>query len=193
MTSSLHLNDAQIKIIKDNKDVFVRAERATNVPWQAIAAIWYRESTLQKFVDRVGGPFQFDPPPAKERVKKLLDLFTDFDELTKSKMITKGVNDFETGAIIAACWMRFQSKFVLSKDKSDEAVKDALYGYNGRKFESADHSFYVMNGYDAAHMNMRIHGTLPDKHHPGKRITVDSIDKRPGAFCVYKQLKELNI
>ena len=64
---------------------------------------------------------------------------------------------------------------------------DAFYGYNGRAWGPLPtNSPYVMNNFDAQHMNMVIRGSIPDGH--GGRKWIDNIDLRPGAFTVYKQL-----
>lgn len=48
-----------------------------------------------------------------------------------------------------------------------------------------------MNGLDEAHKDMVLRGTVPDGKGGRKRIEI--VDKRPGAFTVYKQLKALNL
>ncbi|HEY9678694.1 MAG TPA: hypothetical protein V6C76_11835 [Drouetiella sp.] len=185
----LRLNDAQIRLIFTKKPVFQHAQNVTGVPWQAIASIWFRESSLQERVGRIGGPFQFDPPLNAKQMTNLLEQFTHLDNATRQDLIKKGINDFASAAIFCACWLRKSSRYPINPSASDEAIKDCFYGYNGRKYKSVDESAYVMNGYDLQHEHLHIKGTLPDH---GKRIYIDKEDPRPGAFTVYKQLKALD-
>lgn len=190
------LTAAQIKQIKDNKAIFKRAQDLTGVPWQAVAALWFRESFSVAAPDRVGGQFQFDPPLTEVQMRVLLTKFipvTKLDNAGMEAMIKKGQTDFPTAAVLAACFLRNKAKKILSQDHSDEAIKDAFYGYNGRKYLSADKSPYVMSQYSEAYANMRLRGTVPDKKNPKVMVWVDFIDKRPGAFTVYRQLIDAKI
>jgi hypothetical protein len=185
------LTDRQIERIRLVKPVFVIFEAFTGVPWQAVAAVWYRESFSITPPKTHGGPFQFDPVLTPCAIRKLLKRFTSLPESWIEQYAQKGVNDFETGALCAACWLRLKTGPVITPAVSDEVIKDAFYGYNGRAYGSADKSPYVMNGFDEKHRDMVLKGTIPDGK--GGRRKVSIIDKRPGAFTVYKQLKLLNL
>lgn len=192
---SLKLTKDQISKILDNVFVFKMAQRLTGVPWEAVAALWMRESFSVAPPDRVGGQFQFDPPLQRNQMKQLLDRFVlpgSCTQEVKDAIVKCGQSHFQSAAVLAACFLRHKAAHVLTPDADDEAIKDAFYGYNGRKYGSVDKSPYVMNGFDAEHMNMRLRGTVPDKRDPSKRVWVDIIDKRPGAFTVYKQLVALD-
>ncbi|MBY0451238.1 MAG: hypothetical protein K2X01_11500 [Cyanobacteria bacterium] len=187
----LGLTERQIDRIRQVKHVFEKAEKITGVPWEAIAAIWYRESFSITPPKTPGGPFQFDPIPDKPTLLALLLRFTNLKGKDIDQYIQKGVNDFEAGALFAACWLRLKVKPIITPDAADEVIKDAFCGYNGRAYGSADRSPYVMNGFDQERFNMVLRGTIPDGR--GGRKRVEIVDKRPGAFTVYKQLKSLNI
>ncbi|WP_303674760.1 hypothetical protein [Vampirovibrio chlorellavorus] len=183
------LSESQIERIRQVKHVFEKVERLTGVPWQAVAAVWYRESFSVTPPKTPGGPFQFDPVLQPETICNLLKFFTRLSSAEIEQYASKGINDFETGALCAACWLRLKTKPVITPEASDEVIKDALYGYNGRAYGGADKSPYVMNGFDQTHRDMVLRGTIPDGR--GGRKWVEIVDKRPGAFTVYKQLKSL--
>lgn len=183
------LTDQQIKRVQAAYPALRQVQRITGVPWQAMAAIWYRESFSVTPPKTPGGPFQFDPIPSPGALRGLLDRFTKLNDEEKRRIAALGVNTFYTGAVLAACFLRTKTGPVITPDAPDEVIKDALYGYNGRKYGSADNSPYVMNGIDEAHYPMRLRGTIPDGK--GGRKMVDIEDERPGAFTVYKQLKAL--
>lgn len=188
---AIRLTDRQIDRIRQVKHVFEKAQTLTGVPWQAIAAVWYRESFSVTPPKTPGGPFQFDPVLNPVTQRMLLKRFTQLSDAEIEHYVNKGCNDFEAGAIYAACWLRLKTKPVITSDVSDDLIKDAFYGYNGRAYGSADRSPYVMNGFDSKHKEMVLRGTIPDGK--GGRKLVEIVDKRPGAFTVYKQLKSLNI
>lgn len=186
-TPSITLDKKQIEYINSFKHIFRNVQDKTGVPWQAVAAIWTRESFSVAPPRTPGGPFQFDPPLDIEVIGKLLHRFSTLTAEEIAKLAKKGINDFETAAFCCACWLRLNTKNVLTPKSSDEDIKDALYGYNGRAYGSSDDSPYVMNGYDATHKDMHLHGSIPDGH--GGRKWVNIEDHRPGAFTVYCQLK----
>lgn len=187
----LRLSDKEVAFVCGTpRTVLLKVEALTGVPWEALAAVWYRESTFNYHVDRVGGPFQFDPIPTNTRMQVLFQTYTTLDTPGIRKALDKGVKDFETGALLCACYLRDKVKLKVDKNASDETIRQALYSYNGRKYKSIEDSAYVMNGYDAQHQNLRIIGTLPDGK--GGRMPINKIDPRAGAFTVYKQLKELS-
>ena len=190
---ALQLTPSQVKKVAEGPvhQTFLRTEEITGVPWQAIAAIFYRESFSVATPKTPGGSFQFDPPPSKKIMEELLNEFTHLDQKAKDAIVSKGVNDFVSAAILAACWLRHSTKFVINTKSTDAEIKDALWAYNGRKYGSADKSPYVMSGYSDEHLNMVIKGTIPDANHPGLRIHIETVDRRPGAFVVYRQLKNL--
>lgn len=189
------LTKAEIDKIHAHTHVFLSAEELTGVPWEAVAAIWYRESFSVASPKRIGGPFQFDPPPAEATMRYLLKRYTKLHPGEYQKYLTKGVNYFDTAAVLAACWARHSCRPVIHPACTDEEIKAAFWGYNGKAYGSADKSPYVMNGYSEQHMGndgegMPLSGTVPDIHDPTKRVKIPPRpEKRPGALVVYKQLK----
>lgn len=181
------LNQSELDRIKKAKPIFQAVEAITGVPWQAVAAVWYRESFSVSPPDTPGGQFQFDPVPPPEKLRKYLKVFTKLSDEEANKLIAAGVNKFQSAAVFAACHMRWVSHYNLATDHSDEAMKDAFYGYNGRVFgPRPEASNYVINEFDAKHDDMMIRGTIPDGH--GGRKWIRTTDHRPGAFTVYRQL-----
>jgi hypothetical protein len=197
MTITLkRLSQADLDKMKNNKHVFTQAEIFTDVPWQAIASIWYRESFAIESPKTPGGPFQFDPKPNSIMISALLKSFVKMNpaafDAFEIDVCRFGIEDFASAAIIAACWLRHQCRFDLSKDHSDTAIKDAFYGYNGRAWGiHPESSPYVYNEFDVMHHAMTIRGSIPLKG--GGRKFISSKDLRPGAFTVYKQLIEEKI
>lgn len=187
---TLKLSVDQIKKIQAVQPVFQKVEETTGVPWEAVAAVWYRESFTVQPPKTPGGPFQFDPTPSRATQLALLVRFTQLTGAQIYNIIEKGLDDFENAALMAACWLRYKVTPMITPNVSDEVIKEAFYGYNGRAYGAADRSPYVMNGFDAAHHRMQLRGTIPDGK--GGRHPVNIIDTRPGAFTVYKQLKSLN-
>lgn len=191
-TPKLALTPAQLKYIASLKTVFVEAEGITSVPWEALAGVWYRESFSIAPPKTPGGPFQFDPPLTHYQIYNLLAKFTPLPTDKLENHAQSGVNDFRTALLCCGCWLRAKCKPVLSPQSPDEDIKDAMYGYNGRAYGSAEKSPYVMNGFSARHMGpdgkgMQFSGTIPDGH--GGRKRVKGTDLRPGAFTVYSALK----
>lgn len=187
---TLRLTDSQIKQILKVKSTFQMVERISGVPWQMTAAVWYRESFSVAPPTTPGGPFQFDPPPTQTAMESLMRNYTNLQPSEIVRHAKNGINNFTTGAILCACWLRTKTTAVLNTKSSEGVIKDALWGYNGRYFGSPNNSAYVMNGFDDQHMGMRIKGTIPDGK--GGRRKINTIDGRPGTFTVYKQLKALD-
>jgi hypothetical protein len=204
--SLARLSDAELETIKANKAPLLAAQEVVKVPWQMLAAVWYREHGLTMG----NNPFQFDPPPTHQKIIGLLQSYTDY------KPTRYSIDDFPFAAILAACELRskcryplvivraFQPPFpddfkigdtpsalkavqVITQNTSDEAVADAFYGYNGRAYgDNPLNSPYVANELDELHHNMHFRGEDNGKW-------IDIIDTRPGALVVYNQLIQQNV
>lgn len=186
---TLRLSPVEVeKIERFGRPLFLEVQEHTGVPWQALAAVWYRESFSITPPERPGGSFQFDPIPSNETLRRVLVRFSDLNAERIEVLVAMGINIFHAAAYFAACWLRRNARAVITPDATDDEIKDAFWGYNGRAYGSADNSPYVMNGWDENHMDMVIRGTLLSKD--GSKVRVRTVDKRPGAFCVYKHLKE---
>lgn len=189
------LTTSEINKIASQKPIFQRAQDVTGVPWRAIATIWYRESfSIAPPTHRVGGQFQFDPPLNEKTMRYLLDKYTNLNEEQKIAHIKSGIEYFTSAAVFAACWLRHKANPILTPSASDDDIKDAFYGYNGRAYKDADHSPYVMNYADEDHYEMRIYGTVRNAH--GNNVRLKDKDGRDGvpntqigALVVYRQLK----
>lgn len=192
----LQLNESQIDKMKLFKPVFIKVQDLTGVPWELTASIWYRESFSVAPPKTIGGSFQFDPPPDQHLIMYLLKSFTPLTADECLEYIKLGINNFQAGALLCACFLRYKVSFKLNIESPDVDIKYAIWSYNGRAYGSPDKSPYVMNGFDENHKDMRMFGTLPDGK--GGRIQLRDtdgklgiVDKRPGAYVVYKQLKSL--
>ena len=184
----LRLTERQLSKLLGHREMFEHVERLTGVPWRAMAAVWYRESFSVAVPKTPGGQFQFDPPPPDHQLRWLLHTFTQLEPAEIEQLIKRGICDFEAAALFAACHLRTKVRPVVTPDASDQLIIDALWGYNGRAYGSADHSPYVMSGLDAEHDGMIIRGTIPDQAGGRKRIA--TVDRRPGAYVVYRQLRD---
>lgn len=188
---SRKLTDEQVDYILQFKHVFEKAESLTGVPWRLLAAIWTRESFSVASPKRPGGPMQFDPPLTGLQITNLMTAYGN-KELHANDIIAyskKGVNDFETAVVCAACFLLQKMKGGPIKTGTD--IMLAAWKYNGVVGKDPTFSPYVYNGYDEAHKTMHIVGTVPDTQHSGKRIKVNVEDHRPGVFTVYTQLENL--
>ena len=189
------LNEVQIGKIMGMQQLLQDVQSLTDVPWECVASVWYRESGLSTVMPSTPGSyFQFDPSPDFNRLYAMLKRYISH-KLSDGEIIAiaeKGIADFRTCALAAACLMRDKVKDRVTVNASDDLVKDMFWGYNGRAYGSADKSPYVMNMFDKDHMDMMIIGTIPDRTQPGGRRLIKNKDKNLGAFVVYKQLKGLN-
>lgn len=186
------LTDDQLKKVRQNRQVYENAESVSGVPWQALASVHYRECNFETDYSKIRTPgsfYQLDPIPSDPYLNKLLTSYTDLNAMSRLMLLKNGIKDFQSATIICAAYLRVKTPYKYSgQNTADHIIKDALYGYNGRAYGSADKSPYVMNMFDSAHENMRIVGSIPDGH--GGRKHIDTVDKRPGAYTVYKFLRE---
>ncbi len=186
---TLALTDVERQQVQAQKPLLQKVEASTGVPWEAMAALWYRESGCRTAIhSRPGGPFQFDPPPGPERIRGLLARHSSLPPAEVARLAQTGVRDFETGAFTAACFLKEKMGGCLTADAEDSVIREAFFRYNGTGYGTNDKSPYVMNGYNEAYQGMKIRGTLPDGK--GGRIQINHTDTRPGAYVVYRQLKD---
>lgn len=174
--SSSKLSSTELSKIQQNEPVYQQAAQKTNVPWQLLAAVHYREtdlSTTEANLFQIGG--------------------------------YSGPSDFLSQAIAAGKYLQHivadnlaSHRAPLQQSGTDpEEIKDTLYSYNGRASVYADQatklgfnkntqpyegSPYVMNDYDSIHTNM---GIITGQSGPD---TIDGVDTRLGAFTVYAYL-----
>lgn len=178
------LTNTQIQDIKGQYQIFKKVQQYTNVPWWMLASVWVRETGKVVYTSNSGGPFQFDPPPAEGRRRSLLSKYTTLDSTQIEHYSKSSVFDFEAAAFLAACVLQDKVTGKLTINASDELVKDAFWGYNGRYYGSAEQSPYVMNGYDDSYLGMKVKGTIDGK-------PVNIVDKNPGAYVMFCQLRQL--
>lgn len=185
---SISLDNEQLSFLVGFKHVFVHAQELTGVPWQLLAGIWTRESFSVAPQRTPGGPMQFDPPLSQSEILHLLQKYTKLSLSDSQVASKKGVNDFFTAVLCAACFLLEKMGRLI---KTDADIMLAAWRYNGTIGKDPTYSPYVYNGFDDAHKGMRLKGTIPDGQ--GGRKSIDIIDHRPGAFTVYTQLVSENI
>lgn len=174
LNSSTQLSPGDQAKIQQNQSTYEQAAQQTNVPWQLIAAIHYRETALSTTEPNL---FQI----------------TGYS----------GPNDFLSQAVAAGNFIQNivsgnlpNHRQPLQQTGTDaEEIKDTLYSYNGRAqvyaqqaarlgFDATTQPYegspYVMNNYDAVHAQMQI-----ITHDNGG---LDGVDTRLGAFTVYAAL-----
>ncbi len=175
--SSSKLSSSELSKLQQNEPTYQQAAQKTNVPWQLLAAVHYREtdfSTTEPNLFQITG--------------------------------YSGPSDFLSQAIAAGNFLQNHSvpgnlpnhRSPLQQSGTEpEEIKDTLYSYNGRASAYADQaaqlgfnkktqpyegSPYVMNDFDAIHTNM---GIITGQSGPS---TIDGVDTRLGAFTVYAYL-----
>jgi len=165
------------------KPDYVRAATKMKVPWQVLAAIHYREAGNSPSQDlQAGNPiggggsnFASYPHGAPKSVEQSA-------EYAAEELISKA----SSGVV---------KKPVNVPNPDAAAIKDALFGYNGRASVYAaqaaslgfsaekqpyEGSPYVMNNFDDKHKNMK----MITRDFGG----LDGVDQRPGAYTIYAWL-----
>ncbi len=148
-------SEAQLKEIEKNKKIYLKAEKETGVPWQAIATMHSLESSLERSNHTNGqGIYQLT---TYTRSGTNSNAFLPAGPVSES--------EFERQTMIAANEMK---RMIVSKGldvSSDDGIKALLFAYNGESdryiqkalalgFSSkeahiGEGSPYVMNRYDA--------------------------------------------
>ncbi len=153
-------------------NIYKEAEGKTNVPWEMIAAIHYRENSLNSRVSNRGGPFQFDPPK-KGCVESVRDAAICAGRFIKENK----------------CYSKKFNCYGINSETSDEVkIKDAFWGYNGRVYGRADKSPYVMNWhYGDKNPQLNIRGTIDGGAY------INRPDRNIGAYRIFLEFKKLGL
>lgn len=181
-SSDPKLSGVDTKKINDLKSAYQAAETETGVPWQLLAAVHFRESSNDPSRDlQAGNPFGGGGSQASTSYGTYGRPGTIEESIV---IAAKELINKASGGVV--------KKPITGPNPDSEAVKDALFGYNGRASVYArqaealgfsattqpyEGSPYVMNNFDEKHKNMGI-------------ITrdfggLDGTDARPGAYTVY--------
>lgn len=184
-----------ISSYKRLKKMYLKASEITNIPPQFLAALHYRESAFRTKYPGPGGPFQFDPPLSQKRIRQLLTDYTSLNSSVITKFTNKGQNNLFVAMVLAGCFiqakLKYDNKTFLTKTmkslSNQDLIMRAFELYNGTAYGSCWRSPYVVNMLDQNHMNMRIRGTYIDRY--GVRRRVNTVDKRPGAYTVFRLLE----
>lgn len=150
--------------IQNNLSVYQAAADKTNVSWEFLAGIHYKESSLSTTNPN---PFQ----------------------VTNSRTSGFNVASAVEAAEHAKALVKSVYNKTLTKNSDEETIKLAFLAYNrGAMYKNGgctwDESPYVMNQFDAAHQNMRWPNNSCEP--PGTRGNVNTT---LGAFTVYSILK----
>lgn len=181
---SIKLTKPQIKKIQVQYPLFKKVQEIAKLPWYVLAAIWIRETGRSDYPISKGGCYQFDPFPNVYLQNHYLSFIGIYKCIGD---ITSPIYNFEYQTRLAASFIVYKAKqngIHTNIEMPDDAVKKLFWYYNGAAYGSPDKSPYVMNGFDEAHKNMRVKGTINGE-------PVNSTDTNPGAFVIYTQLKLL--
>lgn len=179
------LSQAAVDNINKLKPDYMKAAASTGVPWQVLAAIHYREGNNNPNQDlQAGNPLGGGGSQAS----------TSYGAYGAPATIEESAT-IAAKELIGKAASGVVKKPVNVAAPDADAIKDALFGYNGRasvyasqatalgfdaKTQPYEGSPYVMNNFDAKHANMKI----ITKDFGG----LDGVDKRLGAFTVYALL-----
>lgn len=153
--------------ISKNKAIYQQAADQANVPWEFIAALHYRESTLADVSPNGDGVFQI-----QNGVNKDFSLAAAVEAGNKARALLQGTYHRN-----------------ISQSSDEETIKLAFLSYNrGAMYLNNgltyDQSPYVMNNFDSSHQNMR----FPDS--PAEPpATRGKLDGKLGAFTVFTILR----
>lgn len=152
--------------VAQNIERYQFAEQQTGVPWQMIAALHYREATLNPRMSIAAGQ-----PLRNGLSKDGVPMSADPNE------------DARLAAVHLIEMAQMVYKIDIKTDRTVEGVANALLAYNRgflyvRAGATYNTSPYVMNGYDDAHMNMSW----------GPGDTVSGRDSNLGALTIYSFL-----
>lgn len=201
-----YLSKSQIEKIKRFLPDYSWATQTvgSGVPALALAAIHFREAEFATQSKIPGGPFQLDPGgTGQELTKRIWDYTVKVCKTYKVNMADIETN-FNVACLVAA--HEFKTKIrapLLNLDGtiSEDALADTFFGYNGRSKnycekvqtgEGSDAPHWKFSPYVSADpqngVELKIIGTLPDSTSPTGRKRIETIDKRPGALIVYREL-----
>ena len=163
--------------LNNNLDTYKQTAAQTNVPWEVLAAIHYREATLNSGQSALSGEAigTYNPDNGMTSSSFLDSLIKSGNHLQGKvgNQLTQGTTD---AALIKQALERYNG--VASSYKS-QAQK---LGFS----ESYEGSPYVMNNFDAAHQKM---GIITKNN----SNVIDGTDTRDGAYTVFALLKNAQI
>jgi len=182
-----YLTNEDLALVERNFPDYERAALFTGIPWQALAAIHYRESNLSRDCRNIGGPFMLDR--GGDRVE--FDARVRKEELRVARAYSyinlhaRVRGDFRFACLVAADELKVKSRGWLRKiiGINGWVLADAMWGYNGRakSCRSWRDSAYVSN--DPASGRVK---TMRWQHNAETVMYVD--DVRPGAYIIYLEL-----
>ncbi len=184
------LSSTVVTGVNNNKAFYMQAMNETNVPWEMLAAIHYRETNFShtnpsngqgifQFVNGEGGPYPAGPVNDAEFYRQL------------KFMAQKIQNDYVNRGSVARERRKLQPY-----ETNMALVKDTLFSYNGRAAVYADQaghfgfnttnqpyegSPYVMNRFDCQRARM---GLITQDYG-----SMDGIDTRYGTFTLFARLR----
>jgi len=162
-------------MLAKTKERYVYGEQQTGVPWQMLAAIHYREATMNPALSMFDG-------------SRLGGISADGFQTGSS-----GNDDAKRAAELLIKNAKGVYGVDITKDRSLAGIANAFLAYNrGSMYKSAGATYnvspYVMNGYDDAHMNMTwVHA---DSYDGAKKLNnlEGTRDGSLGALTIYSYL-----
>lgn len=170
------LSSSIINQIKNNKPAYVAAANKEHVPWQALAAVHFREGSNAPSRSGPSGEAPGTVNPDSHRVE--CQTFAECEMVRASKLKSLG-------------YMAYRVK--ISDSSTDEDLKKAFLAYNrGNMYNNGhctvDQSPYVMNNYDLLHKLMRWPDNSCEPSSTRGKINVPN-----GAYTVYVLLIQMGI
>lgn len=168
-------------MLAKTKDRYVYAEQQTGVPWQALAAIHYREGSMNPGASIADGEplkdgksidgIQMSSDPNKDAALAAQH----FLEMAKSVYgVTPSGSSASDAAVMGKSFLAYN--------------RGAMYELNNKKFGTTFtylDSPYVMNGFDAAHMNM---SWVSADSYGGVNKVAGKKDSNLGALTIFNYL-----
>ena len=180
----------------------------SGIPAFVLAAIHFREAEFATTSKIPGGPFQLDPGGSgQELTKRIWDYTVKVCKMYKTNMADIETS-FNIACLVAAHEFKTKIRNPLTNPDgtiNEDALADTLLGYNGRSKNYCE-KVQTGNGSDVPHWKfspyvssdphngvaLKLMGTLPDSTSPTGRKRIETIDKRPGALIVFRELVARN-
>ena len=199
---AFYFDRAQMARIREFRKYYAYAATVVGgMKWEALVPIHFREASLGYKVKRLGGIYQLEHGvPADQTAEAIRKHVT---EVCNRYGIAYAdiESNYHLASVVAADELKSKAHgAMLVNGVMDEAVlADAYWGYNGRSnYHTPDgtkdperkhwsYSPYVSND-PLRGVQFRLKGTVPDANAPGGRRHIDTLDPRPGALILYREL-----
>lgn len=187
--SSVELDAPIIEAINKNRKIYESASAKTGVPWQMLAGVHYRETTLGR-----------TNPENGDGLYQILNSDYEQGPVSDEEFLEQTIRAAQILQAKTASNVERNRKPLTADTTNTDLIKDTLFGYNGRSSlyaqEAAKYGFdpatepyegspYVMNRFDAQRKSM---GIIRVDYGP---IDHNNPDTKFGAFTIYSRLSGL--